>query len=139
MSRGASEVRDAAGSRCKYDGLAWLSGGVGAWSRLPLWFIPCALLACSTSSSSSSSSPPTQGESRVVAVQPVGAHAACETIQPPELIKKVEPRYPEVVRRSRIEGEVVMTAALRPDGVLEDIKVLASPNRSLSTFSVEAL
>lgn len=47
----------------------------------------------------------------------------------PELIPetKVQPEYPELARRARIEGKVFLQAVIRKDGTVGDIKVLREP------------
>lgn len=51
----------------------------------------------------------------------------------PELIAetKVQPEYPELARRARIEGKVFLQAVIRKDGTVGDIKVLREPPGSL--------
>jgi protein TonB len=47
----------------------------------------------------------------------------------PELIPetRVEPEYPELARRARIQGKVFLQAVIRKDGTVGDIKVLKEP------------
>ncbi|RMG43562.1 MAG: energy transducer TonB [Acidobacteria bacterium] len=47
----------------------------------------------------------------------------------PELIPetKVEPEYPELARKARIEGKVILRAVIRKDGTVGDIEVLRAP------------
>ena len=47
-------------------------------------------------------------------------------IQPPELIKEVPPRYPEIARQARVEGTVILEAKTDEQGNVIDAKVLRS-------------
>jgi protein TonB len=51
----------------------------------------------------------------------------------PELIAgtDVEPVYPELARRARIEGDVTLRAVIYEDGLVGDIEVLAAPRGDL--------
>ncbi|GAB4369076.1 MAG: hypothetical protein Kow0062_02710 [Acidobacteriota bacterium] len=58
----------------------------------------------------------------------------------PELIPgtRVEPEYPELARRARIEGKVFLQAVIRKDGTVGDIKVLKEPPGNLG-FAEKAI
>jgi len=47
----------------------------------------------------------------------------------PELISstKVSPRYPEIARKAKVQGMVIMQAVIRKDGTVGDIQILRSP------------
>src|SRR3989442_947343 len=46
--------------------------------------------------------------------------------RPPELIFKKQPEYPEMARRARIEGRVILEAIINSNGDVENVKVLRS-------------
>ncbi len=50
--------------------------------------------------------------------------AAGPDVQPPELIKELEPQYPPVARQLRYNGEVQLMALIGPDGAVEDVRIL---------------
>ena len=54
-------------------------------------------------------------------------------VSDPELIveTRVEPAYPELARRARIEGRVVLQIVVRRDGTVGPIEVLGRPSASL--------
>ncbi len=51
----------------------------------------------------------------------------------PEIIKssQVQPRYPELARRAKVEGQVILQAVVHKDGTVGDITVLKSPGAKL--------
>ena len=55
-----------------------------------------------------------------------GPVRAVGNIQPPRLIKQVDPGYPEIARQSRVEGVVILEAQTDPYGRVAAIKVLRS-------------
>jgi periplasmic protein TonB len=60
-------------------------------------------------------------------------------VKQPELIKKVEPPYPEVARRSRLEGVVVLEAVITKTGSVEEVKVLRSLHPVLDAAATNAV
>ena len=51
----------------------------------------------------------------------------------PELIpsSKKTPRYPELARRAKVQGKVILQAVVRKDGTVGDVQVLQSPGSKL--------
>jgi TonB family protein len=47
--------------------------------------------------------------------------------QDAELIKRVEPVYPELAKRARVQGQVVMQVTIDEEGNVTDVKVLKGP------------
>jgi len=41
------------------------------------------------------------------------------------LINKVEPVYPPLARNARVQGQVVLTAIISKDGIIQDLRVLS--------------
>ncbi len=52
-------------------------------------------------------------------------------VSEPERTSMVEPDYPELARRARIEGKVILRAIIRKDGSVSDIEVLKEPAANL--------
>ena len=59
-------------------------------------------------------------------------------VRPPRLFEQVEPKYPELAARARIEGDVLLEAVLGPDGRIEEIRVL-SGHALLVQAAIEAV
>jgi TonB family protein len=59
--------------------------------------------------------------------------------QGPGLVKKVEPRYPQMARAARIEGSVVVDAVILKDGSVSEVKVLSSTNQLFNQACIEAV
>jgi len=54
------------------------------------------------------------------------------------LIRRVEPQYPEEARLQKIQGAVVLDVHIRPDGTVQDVKVMEGPPE-LAQASTEAV
>ena len=78
---------------------------------------------------------PTPGPPAVQQTGPVRVAAG----QGPGLIKKVEPRYPEIARTSRLEGQVVVDAVILKDGTVSEVKVLRSTHAMFDRACIEAV
>ncbi|OGF68096.1 MAG: hypothetical protein A2Y62_05665 [Candidatus Fischerbacteria bacterium RBG_13_37_8] len=57
----------------------------------------------------------------------------------PVVIKRVEPEYPEIAKRARIEGMVILEAIINKDGTIGDVKVLRSLNPLLDQAAIKAV
>jgi TonB family protein len=57
----------------------------------------------------------------------------------PGLIKKVEPRYPDIARAARIEGDVVVDAVILKDGTVSNVTVLRSTSKMFEQACVDAV
>ena len=47
-------------------------------------------------------------------------------VQQPVLVRKVDPEYPEIARKARMEGVVILQAVITQTGTVEELKVLKS-------------
>ncbi len=55
-----------------------------------------------------------------------GAVVVKDAIQPPRLVKSVEPVYPEIARQAQVEGIVILAARTDEEGNVEAVKILRS-------------
>jgi protein TonB len=62
-----------------------------------------------------------------------------QQVDPPEVIEREVPTYPEELRRARIEGEVVVRGAVGRDGVLHDVEVVRADDEALVGAVLSAL
>jgi protein TonB len=60
-------------------------------------------------------------------------------VRSPELVRKVEPDYPEAARRARIEGVVILEAVITAQGGVEDVRVVHSAGPLLDSAAAAAL
>ncbi|MEP7133179.1 MAG: TonB family protein [Acidobacteriota bacterium] len=70
---------------------------------------------------------------------PEGEETSDEPQQPPELLSKVNPIYPEIARRAGVEGTVVLDAQISEAGRVEDVQVLRGLPLGLSEAASEAV
>jgi len=66
-------------------------------------------------------------------VRPGGA------VRAPEILRRVEPQYPEAARKARIEGVVILDAVIAASGEVEEVRVIRSAGRLLDDAAAEAL
>jgi TonB family protein len=57
----------------------------------------------------------------------------------PVLIHKVNPEYPEIARKARIQGVVIMEAVITKEGTIEDVKVLRGVHKILDQAAVNSV
>ena len=60
-------------------------------------------------------------------------------VKQPQLIKKVEPPYPEIARKARIQGIVILEAVITKTGSVEEVKVLRALHPILDQAAVNAV
>ena len=72
-----------------------------------------------------------------VPVEP--AETSDEALEPAVLLSKVDPSYPEMARRSGVEGTVVLDAQIGANGRVEDVQVLRGLPLGLSEAAAEAV
>jgi TonB family protein len=66
-------------------------------------------------------------------VRPGGA------VRAPEILRRVEPQYPEAARKARIEGVVILDAVIAASGEVEEVRVIRSAGKLLDDAAAEAL
>ena len=60
-------------------------------------------------------------------------------IQPPALIKRVDPVYPEVAVSAFLQGTAILEATVNEDGIVQDVKVLRSAGKFLDKAALDAV
>jgi periplasmic protein TonB len=60
-------------------------------------------------------------------------------ISAPQLLRRVEPEYPDLAVSAHVHGMVIIEAVVNPQGCVESVKVLRSPHRLLERAAVNAL
>ena len=68
-----------------------------------------------------------------------GAIKAVGETKPPELLNKVEPIYPELAKRARVEGVVILNVRTDEDGRVDQVKVAKSMDPHLTRSAIEAV
>ena len=68
-----------------------------------------------------------------------GAVKAIGETKPPELIKKVDPVYPELAKRARVEGVVILNVRTDEDGRVDQVNVANSKDPLLMRAAIEAV
>jgi TonB family protein len=91
---------------------------------LKMRLAPVVLIAASLAAGPLSATPTPQGDSKTDSSPPmirVGGD-----IKPPVKIKNVEPVYPPIALRARIQGVVIIEATIGTDGTVKDTRVIRS-------------
>lgn len=65
--------------------------------------------------------------------------ASAPGVTPPVAIQTVAPAYPELARRARVEGAVVLEAIIGSDGAVRDVRVLHGVSPLLDPAALEAV
>lgn len=60
-------------------------------------------------------------------------------VRPPEIVKRVEPQYPEAARKARLDGVVILDAIIAASGEVEAVRVIRSAGRLLDDAAAEAI
>ncbi|HEY7111375.1 MAG TPA: energy transducer TonB [Thermoanaerobaculia bacterium] len=63
----------------------------------------------------------------------------CANVEAPQLLHRVEPRYPDQIRRQGREGQVELKGIVDAEGKVTDLTVRSSPGKPLSEPAVEAV
>ena len=69
----------------------------------------------------------------------VSADSICEEITHPVVVEKINPKYPPSAREEKVMWMVTVETVISEEGVVEDIKVIKSPDDRLSAAAVEAI
>jgi D-alanyl-D-alanine endopeptidase (penicillin-binding protein 7) len=69
----------------------------------------------------------------------VSADSICDEITHPVVIDKVNPKYPPSAKDEKVMGVVTVEAVITDEGVVDEIRVLRSPDERLSASAVEAI
>ena len=68
-----------------------------------------------------------------------GVLKAGDSVEPPRLIKKVEPKYPVEARKALVQGMVVLEVTTDEEGNVEKVEVLRSESSLLNQASIDAV
>jgi periplasmic protein TonB len=60
-------------------------------------------------------------------------------IRAPDLVRRIEPVYPEAARRARLEGLVVLDAIIAVNGEIEDVRVVKSAGPLFDSAAADAV
>ena len=69
----------------------------------------------------------------------VSGEPPCDEITHPVVVEKINPKYPPEARKEKVMGMVTVETVITEEGVVEEIKVLKSPDDRLSAAAVEAI
>jgi protein TonB len=65
--------------------------------------------------------------------------AAPQQMQPPAVVRKVDPKYPPTLIAEHVEGEVILYAVIRRDGSVDSIQVARGIDSQLDSNAMRAL
>lgn len=71
--------------------------------------------------------------------QPVDIREEPVNVPKPVLIHRVNPEYPDVARKSRVQGIVILEAVITKEGTVENVKVLRGVHPLLDQAAVNAV
>ena len=67
------------------------------------------------------------------------ARTVAEDVQPPRVIKRIEPTYPSIARAARVQGRVEIDASIAVTGKVLDATVVTSPSPLLADAALAAV
>jgi TonB family protein len=67
------------------------------------------------------------------------AETKCGEITEPVAVEKVRPQYPEEARKAKVMGTVLLDAVITEEGVVDQVKVVESPDEQLAEAAVAAV
>ncbi|MDA8020982.1 MAG: TonB family protein [Thermoanaerobaculia bacterium] len=73
------------------------------------------------------------------AMEPEGPVVVGGEIERPERVHYVDPVYPDIARRARVEGAVILEAIIAKDGTVRDLRVLKSRPFQLTEAALDAV
>jgi TonB family protein len=65
--------------------------------------------------------------------------APLEQVDPPVRLKTVQAVYPQIARAAQLEGDVVVQAAVDPNGRVTDVRILRTAHRLLNDAAIVAV
>ena len=68
-----------------------------------------------------------------------GGHVVDASVVAPILVLRVEPIYPEALRKLRLEGVLVLEAIIGTNGSIEEVRVASSTNALLNEAATRAV
>ncbi len=57
----------------------------------------------------------------------------------PRVVKRINPKYPEIARQARIQGVVVLEVTIDTNGIVQNVVVISSTNKILNPSAVKAV
>jgi TonB family protein len=69
----------------------------------------------------------------------VSADDICEEITHPVVVEKINPTYPPEARAEKVMGSVIVETVITEDGIVDEIRILETPDERLSEAAVEAI
>lgn len=69
----------------------------------------------------------------------ISADSICDEITHPVVVEKINPMYPPEARKELVMGIVTLETVITEEGVVDEIRVLESPDDRLSAAAVEAV
>jgi TonB family protein len=80
-----------------------------------------------------------QEEESYPKLETVSADSVCDEITHPVIVEKINPTYPPEARKEKVMGLVIVETVITEEGIVDEIKVVESPDERLSAAAVEAI